>query len=121
MADNLPEALRKIIKGDVLSDEETLITYSHDASLFEVKPQVVVFPKDVEDLKALVKYVNANKKNNPTLSLTGRSAGTDMSGGAINDSILVEFSKYFNRTPQINNAIATTEPGVFIKTLRKKL
>jgi FAD/FMN-containing dehydrogenase len=79
MTDNLPEKLSKIIKGEVLSDESTLNLYSHDASLFEVKPQVVVNPKDINDVKALVKYVNENKKNNPSLSLTGRSAGTDMS------------------------------------------
>lgn len=112
--------LKKIIKGDVLTDEQTLTEYSHDASLFEVKPQVVVFPKDVADVKALVKFVINNKKNNPTLSLTGRSAGTDMSGGSINDSILVAFQKYFNHMKPIINNVATTEPGVFYKDFEKE-
>jgi len=119
MTDNLPEKLRKIIKGDVLSDEQTLNFYSHDASLFEIKPQVVVSPKDTEDLKLLVKFVNENKKNNPSLSLTGRSAGTDMSGGSINDSILVAFQKYFNHMT-LNRDIATTEPGVFYRDFEKE-
>ena len=119
MTDNLPEKLRKIIKGDVLSDEQTLNFYSHDASLFEIKPQVVVSPKDTEDLKLLVKFVNENKKNNPSLSLTGRSAGTDMSGGSINDSILVAFQKYFNHMT-LNKDIATTEPGVFYRDFEKE-
>lgn len=117
---DLPQALKEIIKGDVLADEKTLIEYSHDASLFDVKPKVVVFPKDTEDVKTLVKYVQENKKNNPSLSLTGRSAGTDMGGGSINDSIIVEFSKYFNRTPKINGNIATTEPGVFYRDFEKE-
>ena len=43
---NLISDLKKIIRGDVLADEKTLQEYSHDASLFEVKPQVVVYPKD---------------------------------------------------------------------------
>lgn len=117
---DLPQELKKIIKGDVLSDNQTLNAYSHDASLFEVKPKVVVFPKDTEDVKALIKYVSENKKNNPVLSLTGRAAGTDMGGGAINDSIIVEFSKYFNHTPKINGNIATTEPGVFYRDFEKE-
>lgn len=112
--------LKKIIKGDVLSDDQTLNSYSHDASLFEVKPQAVVNPKDINDVKALVRYVNENKKNNPSLSLTGRSAGTDMSGGAINDSILVAFQKYFNHMKPITNNTATTEPGVFYKDFEKE-
>ncbi|MDO8583437.1 MAG: FAD-binding oxidoreductase [bacterium] len=119
MNDNLTQQLKDIIKGDVLTDEETLKLYSHDASLFEVKPQAIVFPKDATDVKALVKFVAENKKNNPLLSLTGRSAGTDMSGGSINDSILVAFQKYFNHIT-INKDIATTEPGVFYRDFEKE-
>ncbi|OGH37767.1 MAG: hypothetical protein A3B41_02530, partial [Candidatus Levybacteria bacterium RIFCSPLOWO2_01_FULL_37_26] len=99
---------------------QTLTTYSHDASLFEVKPQVVIFPKNEEDVKALVKFAAENKKDNPTLSLTARSGGTDMSGGSINDSIIVAFEKYFNHTPTINNNIATTEAGVYYRDFEKE-
>src|SRR3989304_8102117 len=120
MIQNLPEELRKIIKGDVLSDDQTLKDYSHDYSLFEVKSKVVVFPKDAQDLQALIKYVAENKKNDPSLSLTARAAGTDMGGAAINDSILVEFTKYFNHSPKVNGDIATTEPGVLLKGFEKE-
>lgn len=117
---NLSQELKRIIKGDVLADEETLETYSHDASLFEVKPQIVVFPKDDEDVKSLIKFVNDKKKGNSSLSLTGRSGGTDMGGGSINDSIIVSFGKYFNQTPKINNNIATAKPGVFYRDFEKE-
>ncbi|MBF8250144.1 MAG: Oxidoreductase [Candidatus Levybacteria bacterium] len=112
---NLAQQLKALIKGDILTDEQTLNAYSHDYSLFEVKSKVVVFPKDTLDLKALIKYVEENKKNDPTLSLTARAAGTDMGGAAINDSILVGFNKYFNHAPKVNGNIATTESGVFYR------
>ncbi|MEK7186213.1 MAG: FAD-binding oxidoreductase [Patescibacteria group bacterium] len=115
MDGKLLEELESMIKGDVQNDSETLNLYSHDASLFEVKPQVVVFPKDEDDVKALVAFINKHKKENPSLSLTGRAAGTDMSGGAINESIIVNFMKYFNQPPTINGNIATTQPGVFYR------
>lgn len=120
MNNDLTQKLKSIIKGDILSDEQTLNTYSHDASLFEVKPEIVVFPKDEEDVKALIKFVNENKKDNPSLSLTGRSGGTDMSGGSINDSIIVEFAKYFNHVPKINNNIATAKAGVYYRDFEKE-
>ena len=88
----LLEALKKSVTGEVANDTETLTTFSHDTSLFEVKPQAVVYPKTEEDVVSLVKFVAEHKKENPTLSLTGRSAGTDMSGGAINESIIVAFN-----------------------------
>lgn len=120
MDDKLLSGLKKIIKGDVLTDTTTLEEFSHDASLFEVKPQVVVCPKDTEDVKAVVKFVSENKKNNSSLSLTARAGGTDMGGGAINDSIIVNFQKYFNHAPQIKGDIATTEPGVFYRDFEKE-
>ena len=126
MDQNLLEELRKNISGDVTNDAQTLSDYSHDASLFEVTPQVVVFPKTAEDVQNLVKFVSAHKKDVPQLSLTGRSAGTDMGGGSINDSISVAFGKYFNHPPSINGTIATVEPGLFyrdfeVDTLKQNL
>lgn len=111
----LLEELKSLIKGDVMTDEETLMKHSHDASLFEVIPQVVVFPKDDSDVEALVKFVSKHKKEHPELSLTGRSAGTDMGGGSINDSIIVAFGKYFTKIGDIKNQIGTAQPGVFYR------
>lgn len=114
--------LTKVIEGDVAADSTTLAEYSHDASLFEVKPQVVVFPKNEKDVSSLVRFVADNKKDNPHLSLTGRSAGTDMGGGSINDSIIVAFSKYFNAPPKIDAEKRTgvTQPGVFYRDFEKE-
>src|SRR6185437_4286904 len=109
----LIEELKSIIKGEVATDEDTLMKHSHDASLFEVKPQVVVYPKDAEDVQALVKFVDKHKKNHPHLSITGRSAGTDMGGGSINDSIIVDFMKYFTHIGAIKKNVATVQPGGF--------
>ncbi len=117
--EDLAQKLKSVVAGEVLDDPGTLATYSHDAGLFEVKPQVVVFPKDQKDVESLVDFVNGNKKDHPDLSLTGRSAGTDMSGGAINESIIVSFTKYFNHTPTVSGNIATTEPGVFYRDFEK--
>lgn len=120
MDNNLLSSLKNIIKGDVETDSQTLNLYSHDASLFEVEPQAVVFPKDVEDVKNLVKFVNQNKRVYSSLSLTARSAGTDMGGGSINDSIIVEFNKYFNHIKNVSDYAAISEPGVFYRDFEKE-
>lgn len=119
MDDKLLAELKTQVTGDVETDSGTLTEFSHDASLFEVKPQAVVFPKDDKDIEALVKFVSENKKNHPALSLTGRSAGTDMGGGSINDSIIVAFGRYFNQTPKIKDRTAVTQPGVLYRDFEK--
>lgn len=120
MEQDLLDALKKCIEGDVVTDETTLLEYSHDASLFEVMPQVVVFPKNDKDVEALVAFVSEHKKNYPHLSLTGRSGGTDMGGGSINNSLIVSFTKYFNKTPEIQGNTATVQPGVFYRDFEKE-
>lgn len=119
MDPHLLSKLTKLIEGDVASDPSTLTEYSHDASLFELRPQAVVFPKHTKDLQTLVNFVNEHKKKYPKLSLTARSAGTDMGGGSINDSIIVSFTKYFNSMPTIKERIATTQPGVYYRDFEK--
>ncbi|MEK7594932.1 MAG: FAD-binding oxidoreductase [Patescibacteria group bacterium] len=101
--------------GEMDDSPTTLDTYSHDASMFELRPTLVVSPKDSSDVEKLVKYVAASKKSHPKLSLTARSAGTDMSGGAINDSIIVDFLTHFNKITKIAATYVQTQPGVFYR------
>ncbi len=96
MGIQLKTDIQKFFKGDVEDSDETLTKYSHDASLLEIRPQIVVFPKNTEDVKALVKWLSDNKAQYPELSLTCRSAGTCMSGGAIGESIIMDFTRYMN-------------------------
>ena len=112
--------LKNRIKGDVATDEETLDKYSRDASIFEVRPKAVLFPKDVEDLKNLVKFVNENKEKYPELSLTARSGGTDMTGGPLTESIVVEFDKYFDHIKDIGKDSAVVQPGVYYRDFEKE-
>lgn len=112
--------IKKFFKGDVLSDEKTLIEYSRDASLFYITPQVVVFPKDADDIKNLISFVVQNKSSNPGLSLAARAAGTDMSGGPLSESIIIEFNKYFNHIKEVGANFAITEPGVYYRDFEKE-
>ena len=115
----LLEELKKIIKGDVVTDEETIRVHSMDRSIYAVKPQVVVFPLDEEDVQNLVAFVAKNKKAHPDLNVTPRAAGTDMSGGVLNNSIIVSFMKYFNREPEFHGHSATIEPGMYYRDFEK--
>jgi len=120
-------AIRSFFKGDVEQGEAVLDQYSHDTSLFVVKPALVTFPKNEEDVAGLVRYVNEeNKKNEdtkngkPKLSLAARCAGTDMTGGPLTSSIVVEFVKYFNKLIKIEGEEAVVEPGMFYRNFDKE-
>lgn len=111
--------LRSFVKGEVASDKKTLQVYSHDTSLFEIMPEIVVFPLDLEDVGNIVRFVSVHKKENPRLSITPRSGGTDMTGGAINDSIILDFSRHFNQVGEVRSEGTAVEPGVFYRDFEK--
>lgn len=119
-ATSLYEDIKQFFKGDLAVDSETRTFYSHDASLFELKPELVVYPRDAADVCRLVDYVNKNKRSVPSLSLTGRSGGTDMGGGAINESIIVAFERYFTHIGQVQGDQITVQPGVFYRDFEPK-
>ncbi|HSX36685.1 MAG TPA: FAD-binding oxidoreductase [Patescibacteria group bacterium] len=119
--DELKQKLQKAgFKGELDDSPATRDFYSHDASLFEIKPQLVVFPTNANDVEKLIKLVAENKKAMPNLSLTARSAGTDMAGGAINDSIIVDFNKHFTDVEEVTRTHARTQPGVFYRDFEKR-
>lgn len=117
---NFASKIKKNFKGQVSDDDLTLTKYIHDASIFELKPQVVVIPQGTQDIENLVKFVTFNKKENPNLSITVRAAGTCMSGGPLTDSILIDTTS-LNRIKQINKDSATLEPGVYYRDFEKEI
>src|SRR4051812_45603987 len=97
-------------KGELDDSPEAKDKYSHDASMFELIPKLVVMPKDSSDVQTLIKLVSAQKKDQPDLSVTARSAGTDMAGGAINESVIVDFNKHFTKVERVTAEEAQTQP-----------
>ncbi|HSX31474.1 MAG TPA: FAD-binding oxidoreductase [Candidatus Saccharimonadales bacterium] len=102
-------------KGELDDSAEAKEKYSHDASMFELVPKLVVMPKDSADVQTLIKLVASKKKAMPELSVTARSAGTDMAGGAINESVIVDFNAHFNKVERVTATEAQTQPGVFYR------
>src|SRR3989344_8054206 len=127
---SIREEIKKIFKGEVMDDEETLSKYSRDASIFEVRPKLVLFPVDTEDVKNIVKWVGENKdkykdpeinQDWKNLYITARCAGTDMSGGALGESIILDFPKHMNKLIRFDsdkNEI-TVQPGMFYRDFEK--
>ena len=118
--DSLAAQLSRHVTGDVDSSEATLVEHSVDASLFQVKPKVVVYPKNTKDVQAIVRFVNDNRASDPSLSITARSAGTDMAGGPLNTSIILDFTRYMNSIISVNADIGVVQPGCFYRDFDKE-
>ncbi len=118
----MKEEIQKFFKGDIEDSNETLSKYSRDASIFEIRPKLVVYPKDSNDVRNLVTWVKDNKDKDMGLSITVRSAGTDMSGGPLNDSIILDTTRYMNELISISpdKREAVVQPGMFYRDFEQE-
>lgn len=117
---DLKSDIATIFSGELDDSEDTRAIYSHDASLFELKPQLVAYPKNSHDVEAIVRYVAAHRKEDRNLYITARSAGTDMSGGAIGEGISLDFTKHFKEIRSVNETEAHVQPGVHYRDFEPK-
>ncbi len=111
------QQLAKLISGAVITDPKRRSDYSRDASIYEMQPDVVLQPKNTKDVEKIVSFVAKNKSNYPTLGITPRAAGTDMSGAAIGNSIVLDMTKYFNKIHGLEGSILHTDPGVYVRDI----
>lgn len=114
----LVDELKSLINGEVNNDDTTLQTYSRDASIFELKPQLVISPQDSQDICQLVNYINTHPKEN--ITITPRAAGTCMSGGSLSESVVLDMTKHFNKVIEVKDSSITTQPGVFYRDFEKE-
>ncbi|HEY4506247.1 MAG TPA: FAD-binding oxidoreductase, partial [Candidatus Paceibacterota bacterium] len=119
---NLVQELKVRVAGEVKVDDETLKKFSRDASLLEVKPQVVLAPAGVEDIKKTVRFVSESKKENPNLAITARAAGTCMSGGPLSESIVLDFLPHFQGVKSFDLAKkeVTVLAGTYYRDMEKE-
>lgn len=115
---NIANALKQSIKGEVLSDPISCHIYSVDASIYEIKPQVIVVPIDTDDILQTVAI--AREYNLP---ITARGAATGITGGCLGKGIILDLSQHLNRIIEINieEQYAICEPGVIQDRLNDAL
>ena len=110
------QALRDVVAGDVDDSTRRRAEYSTDASNYRVVPQVVVFPRDTDDVLAALAV--ARETGTP---LTSRGGGTSVAGNAVGTGIVLDFSRHVNRILEIDPEARTAriEPGVVMSSLQR--
>ncbi len=108
--------LRRLGVSDVDDSALARALYSTDASLYRVVPRVVVRPRHVDEVLAVVEACAATG-----VPLTARGAGTSIAGNSVGAGVVVDFAKHLNRVhgidPEARTAIV--DPGVVHAKLQR--
>ena len=92
--------------------------YSTDASLYRVVPQVVAFPRAVDEVLAALDVCRELK-----VPLTARGAGTSIAGNSVGTGLVLDFSRHLNRVRSVDEAAgqAVIEPGIVLADLQREM
>ena len=91
---------------EVSFDTLTRQLYSTDASLYQIEPRAVAFPKNVIEAAAIIK-----SSADAGIAITPRGAGTGLVGGAIGDGLIVDFSRHNRGINSLNLEKRTVKVG----------
>lgn len=108
--------LQKSIRGVLSWNDEILDFYSVDSSLYQVRPKLVIFPKNIADIIKVLRFAKKQK-----ISVTPRGGATGLVGSALNDGIIVDM-KNFGRIKVSGNSVyvgSGVRKGQLDKILKK--
>jgi len=113
------EHFRTIVGNEnIYSDKAHLIAYSYDATRTKFEPDAVVFPRNEEDVSAILRYCNKHR-----IVIVPRGAGSGFTGGALPSSggIVLGFEKHMNKILEIDmkNMVAIVQPGLVNMDLQR--
>ncbi len=109
--------LEKLTRPGILrADSATRTLYSTDASIYQLEPLGVAFPRHQEELHAAVELAARYK-----VPILPRGSGSSLAGQAIGHALILDCSRYLNNILEINpqTRSATVEPGVVLADLNK--
>ena len=114
---DLLEALRRAGLDDVDDSALAKSLYASDASLYRIEPQVVVRPRDADEVVATLAV--ARETGTP---LTMRGAGTSIAGNAVGAGIVVDTQRHLNRVLALDAEARTAhvQPGVVHARLQQR-
>src|SRR6059058_5570508 len=103
---------------DVRFDNLTRQLYATDASIYQIEPVAVAFPRNARQASALI-----DASAQAGVSVIPRGAGTGLVGGAIGEGLIIDFSRHNREITDLDLERRTVRvgPGVVLDHLNNLL
>jgi FAD/FMN-containing dehydrogenase len=115
--------LQSHISGEVLIGEPLLERFSCDASIVELKPNLIVYPRTTNDVRKAARFTWQLAERGHVMPMTSRGNGTDLTGAAIGRGMIMSFTAHLNQILELDTKqkMVRVQPGVNFKSLQETL
>lgn len=100
-AELLAELRLRGFEGDLASDYADRMVSATDNSIYQLLPQLIAFPRNVDDLVRLA-HVTAEERFEDIV-FAPRGGGTGTNGQSLTEGLVVDVSRHMNRILEINS------------------
>lgn len=97
------------LRGEFRTDDVARALYSEGAGIFRIIPRAVAVPKDIEDLRLLVRWASENG-----VALVPRGAGSGMQGGNVGPDVVLDLTRACPDAPAIDPDAKTARCGASV-------
>lgn len=106
--------LREHVVGEVSTATSARKFFSTDGSVFAITPQVVVYPRSTDDIRKIARFSWQLAEKGKIVPITARGAGSDQSGAALGDGIMLVFPAHLNKMLELDTKknFAKVQPGI---------
>lgn len=122
MAQKKPEQigaeLAQLVEGNVSVDIFSRVSFSTDASIYQILPVCVVEPRRAEDVVTTVKYAYENN-----IAVAARGAGSGVAGESLTSGIVINTARYMTEIVGVerDGQVVVCGPGVVLDDLNNYL
>ena len=121
----IAQYLNEHILGEVTSAEPVIEHFSHDGSIFKIKPELVVHPRVTNDIRKVARFTWQLAEKGHSLPIIARGCGSDQTGAAIGKGIIINTAAHLNNIIYINlknkDLFVHVQPGVNFGSLNDAL
>lgn len=117
------EYLRSHLDGEITDASDVREHFSRDAGLFKIIPETIVYPYNEHDIRKIARFAWQLAEKGRKVAITSRGLGSDWSGGAIGESIVVNTTSHMNKILEIDSRKGqlVLEPGATMGKVNQTL
>ncbi|UFS67318.1 FAD-binding oxidoreductase [Paracoccus denitrificans] len=120
--DQLASALRRAgFAGEIEVDSALRAAMSTDNSVYQIFPDLIVAPRDADDLVRLLRVVE--QPAFAGIAVTARGGGTGTNGQSLNRGVIVDMRRHMNRLIAVDEKAgwADVQPGMVLDDLNEQI
>ena len=115
--------LQEHLQGEVTASPDVRQHFANDASVLQVDPVLVAYPRNESDVRKTVRFAWQLAERGKILPVTARGGGTSTTGAAIGSGVILAFAAHMNQVEQllVKKRSLVLQPGMTYAVMEQML